>query len=109
VEKLMTGWVCMKLSSTNYPKERTIVVDPASQSLSWKKSNKVEGSLSLDHVKRITRGKKTKTLEKVKGIHIDASLCLSVRYGAHTLDLHLATENERNMMYSGLCGLLKMD
>jgi peptide deformylase len=38
----------MKLSSTNYPKERTIVVDPASQSISWEKSNKVEGSLSLD-------------------------------------------------------------
>lgn len=96
----------MKLSSNNYPKERTIVVDPSTQTLSWKKSSKVEGSFTLDTVKRITKGKKTKTLEKVKGI--ESNLCLSIHYGSATLDLHLATPSERNMMYAGLCGILKV-
>ena len=107
IEKLMAGWVCMKLSNNHYPKERTIVVDPVSQTLSWKKGSKVDGSMGLDVIKRITRGKKSKTLEKIKGI--EACLCLSIHHGSSTLDLHLASENERNMMYAGLRELLKID
>jgi hypothetical protein len=34
-EKLMTGWVGLKLSTSNYPKERTIVIEPSTQILSW--------------------------------------------------------------------------
>jgi len=108
IEKLMSGWVGLKLSSTNYPKERTISVDPTTQILAWKKTGgKMEGCLNLDTVKRITRGKKSRTLEKSKGL--DASLCLSVHYLKTSLDLQLASEAERDMMYFGLKELLKVE
>jgi hypothetical protein len=111
VERLTTGWVAMKLSSSNYPKERTIVVDRASQVLAWKKgsssSAKVDGTLNLDTIKRITRGRKSRTLEKVKGV--DANLCLSVHYLNASLDLQLSSETERNMMYFGLKELTKVN
>jgi hypothetical protein len=101
----------MKLSSSNYPKERTIVVDRLTQVLSWKKgsaaSAKVDGCLNLDTVKRVTRGRKSRTLEKVKGV--DANLCLSVHYLNTSLDLQLTSENERNMMYFGLKDLTKLN
>jgi hypothetical protein len=111
MDRLATGWVAMKLSSSNYPKERTIVVDRATQVLSWKKgstsSSKVDGTLNLDTVKRITRGRKSRTLEKVKGV--DANLCLSVHYLNTSLDLQLSSETERNMMYFGLKELTKVN
>lgn len=110
-EKLMTGWVGLKLSTSNYPKERTIVIEPSTQILSWKKGTsagaKVDGSLNLDSVKRITRGRKSRVLEKVKGV--DANLCLSVHYLNTSLDIQLASETERDMMYFGLKELVKIN
>lgn len=110
-ERLTTGWIAMKLSSSNYPKERLIVVDRPSQVLSWKKGTninaKIDGSLNLDTIKRITRGRKSRTLEKVKGI--DANLCLSVHYLNTSLDLQLSSETERNLMYFGLKELTKIN
>jgi predicted RNase H-related nuclease YkuK (DUF458 family) len=104
IDKLTTGWVAMKLSSSNYPKERTIVVDQVAQMLSWKKGSKVDGTLNLDAVKRITRGRNSITLEKLRSL--DASLCLSVHYLKTSLDLQLSSETERNMMYFGLKEML---
>lgn len=106
-ERLTTGWVAMKLSSSNYPKERTIVVDRKSQVLSWRKGSKVDGTLNLDTIKRITRGKKSRTLEKVKGV--DANLCLSIHFLNNSLDLQLSSETERNMMYFGLKEMTKVN
>lgn len=110
-ERLTSGWIAMKLSSSNYPKERLIVIDRASQVLSWKKGTnsnaKIDGSLNLDTIKRITRGRKSRTLERVKGI--DANLCLSIHYLNTSLDLQLSSENERNLMYFGLKELTKIN
>jgi hypothetical protein len=104
VEKLMQGWLVTKLSSTHYPKERALVIDPATQILIWRKDlspdSKVDGSINLDAIKRITRGKKSRVLEKIKGV--DENLCISVHYLNTSLDLQLATEAERDMMYFGL-------
>lgn len=106
-ERLTSGWIAMKLSSSNYPKERTIVIDRSSQVLSWRKGSKVDGSLNLDTIKRITRGRKSRTLEKVKGV--DANLCLSIHYLNTSLDLQLSSETERNMMYFGLKDMTKVN
>jgi len=104
VERLIQGWLVTKLSNNHYPKERALVVDPSTQVLIWRKdtspTSKIDSSVNLDAIKRITKGKKSRVLEKIKGV--DETLCLSVHFLNTSLDLQLATETERDMMYEGL-------
>jgi hypothetical protein len=106
-DKLLAGWECTVLSTTRKPARRNVVLFPALQMLFLKKGNKVKGSVRLDTVVDITRGKHSPALQKAKNV-ADAH-CLTIHHGTSTLNLQLDNETERNKMYSGLCGLLHIE
>ena len=104
IERLMAGWLVLRLTSSHFPKERIIRLDPASHALSWSKGSKVEGAIHLERVTLITRGKKSLTLEKAKGL--DPKLCLSLHYSKTSLDMQCTSEAERDLMFHALSDLI---